>query len=119
MKDMANDGKPLLDFLNRHPFSSLSYLERIFGERILGVLLREEKDELREVLVSGSGIHLAHRKESQAVLLELRRLEIARAFALQVMGLEAVFAGLSPGFEADGEFLWQGKWWRLWVDIGG
>ena len=106
MKDSARDEKPLQDFIDRHPFSSLTYLERIFGERTISILFGEEKDELREMSVGGSGSNLAHRKESNAVLLGFRRLEIAREFALQVMGPEAVCAGLSPGFEADGEFLW-------------
>lgn len=119
MKDIASDVKPLLDFLDRHPFSSLQYLERIYGKRTLAILLGEEKKEVHEVPVGRSARHLANRKESKAVLLDLRRLEIARKFALQVMGLDAVFLGLSPGFEADGEFLWQGKWWRIWVDVGG
>ncbi|TET83213.1 MAG: hypothetical protein E3J37_05830, partial [Anaerolineales bacterium] len=119
MKDSARDEKPLQDFIDRHPFSSLAYLERIFGERTIGILFGDEKEEVREMSVGGSGPRLAHRKESSAVLLSLFRLEIAREFALQVMGPEAVCAGLSPGFEADGEFLWQGKWWRMWVDVGG
>ncbi len=119
MKDSARDEKPLQDFIDRHPFSSLTYLERIFGERTISILFGEEKGELREMSVGGSGSNLAHRKESNAVLLGFRRLEIAREFALQVMGSEAICAGLSPGFEADGEFLWQGKWWRMWVDVGG
>jgi len=98
VKDSARDEKPLQDFIDRHPFSSLTYLERIFGERTISILFGEEKGELREMAVGGPGSHLAHRKESNAVLLSLRRLEIAREFAQQGMGPEDGCAGLSPGF---------------------
>jgi hypothetical protein len=119
VKQTTGSAKPLTGFLDRHPFCSRAYLQKVFGERTLEILFGEEKVELRQASVAGSGPCLACCKESNSVLLDLHRLEVAREFALQVMGPEAVFAGLSPGFEADGEFLWQGQWWRLWVDIGG
>jgi len=109
----------LVDFLRRMPYSSRGFLDRVFGEMVVGRLLHEEGGRLRSYEVKGSGVCYADRKEPACVLLDLCRLEVARNFALEVMGEDAIRAGLSPGFEADGEFLWDNRWWRLWVDLGG
>ncbi len=112
-------GSGLVSFLRRHPFSSRAFLGRVFGERTAEVLLRREAAGLRRVEVPGVGACYADKREPEATLLGLQRFEMVRRFALDVMGPDGVRAGLSPGFHADGDFFWQDRWWRLWVDPGG
>lgn len=117
------DDEPLVGFLLRHPFASRSLLEGVFGEGALRVLLKKEADHLREVELPDIGSCYAQKDEPNATLLGSHRREMARQFVLAHMGAEAVSTGLSPGFEADGEFYCENAqgvpWWRFWVDIGG
>jgi hypothetical protein len=113
----------LVSFLRRHPFTSLCLLEGVFGKNGIQVLLDRESKGLRQVVVPGMGVCYAQKQEPDATLLGCHRREAARRFVLEGMGSEAVRSGISPGFEADGEFYWDNKegvpWWRIWVDVGG
>jgi len=113
----------LSGFLLRHPFSSRSLLESVFGEGILRVLLEHEAGQFREIDIPDLGPCYALKDEPKASLLGVQRRELARRFALTRIGCDAVRSGLSPGLEADGEFCRQDgagiQWWRIWVDIGG
>ena len=113
----------LSGFLRRHPFSSRTFLESVFGEGVLRVLLENESGQLREVDIPDLGPCCTLKDEPNASILGVHRREMARWFALTRIGSDAVRSGLSPGLEADGEFYWQDgaetQWWRIWVDIGG
>jgi hypothetical protein len=119
----STEDKILVGFLLRHPFASQSLLEGVFGLGTFRVLLEKEASHLREVVLPGLGPCYIQKDEPNATLLGSYRRAMARQFALYHMGPEAVRAGLSPGFEADGEFYWENElgipWWRVWVDIGG
>jgi len=107
----------------RHPFSSRSLLENVFGEGVLRVLLEKEAGQFREIDIPDLGPCYALKDEPNASILGVHRREVARWFVLSRIGSDAVRSGLSPGLEADGEFCWQDgagtQWWRIWVDIGG
>lgn len=114
---------PLVSFLRRHPFTSFHILEGVFGKNVMKTLLDRESKELRKVKIPGLDVFYAQKKEPDATLLGCHRREAARHFVLAGMGSEAVCSGISPGFEADGEFYWDNKdgvpWWRIWVEVGG
>jgi len=122
IRQSGTDDHPLWEFLLRHPFSSHSLLEGAFGESVVGVLLEREAGCYREVEVPSRGTCYAAREEPNTTLLGCHRWELAREFALAHMGQEAVRSGISPGFDADGEFCWANArgvpWWRIWVDMG-
>lgn len=105
--------------VRRHPFVSRRLLDEMFGRDLVSAMLAVCKGQLTMVNVKGRGICLAERSEPMSTLMNLDRAEMARWYALRVMGKEAVVASLAPGFEADGEFLWREGWWRVWVDLGG
>lgn len=109
----------LVDFLLRNPYCSCSFLERAFGEEILSSMIEDAKFKLEKVEIKGSGICYAVKKEPSSTLVNLRRIEYAREYALRIMGKKAVYASISPGYKADGEFIYRDKWWRIWVDPGG
>ena len=109
----------LVKFLERHPFSSLHLLEEVFGNGTLQYLLEEADGQLMRIHMSDMGDLLAHKEEPKCSILGQRRYAVARRFALDVMGKEALLFGMSPGFEADGEFPWAKTWMRVWVDLGG
>jgi hypothetical protein len=109
----------LWGFVRRHPFVSRSTLDALYGQDIVATLLKASEPWLRVVEAKGAGKCYGERRESLSSLMDLRRAEVARLYALRVMGREAVLASVVPGFEADGEFFWKDRWWRLWVDPGG
>ncbi len=119
----SNNDDLLSGFIIRHPFSSRSLLENVFGEGVLRVLLEKEAGQFRDVDIPDLGPCYALKDEPNASILGVHRREVARRFALTHIGSDAVRSGLSPGLEADGEFCWQDgegiQWWRIWVDIGG
>ena len=106
-------------FLDRHPFSDREFLEEVFGEKVFKYLLPEAEGRFKTETMNDLGELLAHKKEPRCILLGMRRYEVARRFAFNAMGKHAVINGMSPGFEADGEFPWNEKWIRAWVDLGG
>jgi len=109
----------IVDFLLRNPYCSVDYLCQIYGEEILPLVLDEAKSQLKIISVKSSGDCYAHKKETTSPIVDLRRVEIARNFVLNTLGKEAAFACVTPGFEADCEYLWKDIWWRVWVDPGG
>lgn len=106
-------------FVRRHPFVSRDILEELYGREVARAMLEDEKSWLTAVEVKDRGPCYAEKRERMSTLMDLGRAEIARRYALRVMGREAVMASLAPGFEADGEFFWRERWWRMWVDPGG
>ncbi len=94
-------------------------MEKSLGKLTVIHVLDESGIEFQKVHTGDNGFLYANKDEPKQTLLDIRRLEIARDFALEVMGDIPVICGLSPGPEADGEFLWDDWWWRLWVDVGG
>lgn len=106
-------------FVMRHPFVSRKLMDEVFGREIAQEMLDTADGQLIRVEVKGRGLCLADRHEPMSTLMDLDRAEMARWYVLRVMGREAVAASLAPGFEADGEFLWNERWWRVWVDPGG
>jgi hypothetical protein len=91
----------------------------LFGRAVLRAMLGQSEPWLKHVSVKGIGSCYADQGEPMSTLMDLRRAELARRYALEVMGRGAALSGLAPGFEADGEFLWKDHWWRIWVDPGG
>ena len=114
-----NDRGELWAFVRRHPFIPERTLRDLYGERIYESMLQESNPWLKKVEVKGIGCCYAEKREPMNSLLDLRRAETARRYALSVMGRGAVFSSMAPGFEADGEFYWKAHWWRIWVDPGG
>jgi hypothetical protein len=94
-------------------------LRDLLGDEFCRVMLQQSEPWLKQVEVKGVGSCFADSREPMSTLIDLRRAELARRYTLDVMGREAALAGLAPGFEADGEFLWKDQWWRIWVDPGG
>ena len=115
---MSEKGE-LWAFVRRHPFIPERTLQDLYGDDVCRAMLRESERWLKKVEVKGIGRCYAEKREPMSTLMDLRRAEIARRYALQVMGRGAVFASIAPGFEADGEFFWKEQWWRIWVDPGG
>ena len=109
----------LWEFVRRHPFVCRQTLDALYGQDIVTAMLKDAQAWLTAVEVKGKGTCIAETREPMSTLMDLERTEIARQYALGVMGKEAVMASLAPGFEADGEFLWKDRWWRMWVDPGG
>ena len=109
----------LIKFLDQYPFSTRSFMEKSLGKLTVDYVLDESGSEFQRVYTGDNGILYANKNEPKQTLLDIGRLEIAREFAFEVMGDVPVICGLSPGPEADGEFLWDDWWWRLWVDVGG
>lgn len=109
----------IVDFLLRNPYCRHKFLERVFGPDVLSSMMEEAGSRVKTVEVKGSGICYAEKKEPASSLVDLRRLELAREHAERGMGPTAVYASISPGFEADGEYYFRNKWWRIWVDPGG
>lgn len=114
-----NELEELCGFVRRHPFVSRRVLDEVYGQELVGSMLEASNGQLNRVELKGRGLCLADRHEAMATLMDVERAEMARWYVLRVMGREAVMAGLAPGFEADGEFMWKGGWWRVWVDPGG
>ena len=106
-------------FVRRHPFVSRATLDELHGRTVAEAMLEESQGWLRAIDVKGRGVCYADRGEPLGTLMDLGRAELARKYALGVMGREAVVASVAPGFEADGEFFWKDHWWRIWVDVGG
>lgn len=117
-RSMAERGE-LWELVRRHPFISRETLEALHGKDLVEAMLEESAPWLRVVEVKGLGACYADRAEPMSTLMDVRRTEAARRLALRVMGKGAGFAGVAPGFEADGEFFWRDRWWRVWVDPGG
>jgi len=115
---MAERGE-LWEFVRRHPFISRETLEALHGKDLVQAMLEESARWLKVVEVKGLGACYADRDEPMSTLMDVRRAEVARRFALRVMGKGAIFASVAPGFEADGEFFWRDHWCRVWVDPGG
>lgn len=109
----------LWDFVRRHPFISRGLLNELYSPEIAEALLDESDKWLKTIQVKRVGGCIADKKEPNALLMDLGRAEIARRYALRVMGKKALLSSVIPGFEADGELLWNDRWWRLWVDPGG
>jgi hypothetical protein len=122
MKTKSKAGKErgeLWDFVRRHPFISRNVLDELHGPDIVENMIVESEKWLKTFDVKGVGACFADRKEPNASLMDLGRAEVARRYALRVMGKQALLASVIPGFEADGELMWNDRWWRLWVDPGG
>lgn len=111
-------GVDLVSYLERNPFCSLSFLQRLFGREGLTLLLAQAGNLVRPVPVCG-GSYYALQGEPDGLLQSLRRLERVRDVVCDRLGSLAVRGGLSPGWNADLELLWQDRWWRFWVDPGG
>lgn len=114
----TTSASPLVLVLRRHPFVSRDLLVNLLGRRRLETLLAEERSRIQGVEVAGLGFCHAESNEPKATLLGLWRYHIARGYALGLMGPAAVLQGASPGIEADGEFCWRQRRWRVWVDTG-
>lgn len=109
----------LIRFLDQYPFCSRLFIEKVLGKLTVDYVLEESGIKFQKVHMGDNGILYANKGEPKQTILDTGRLKIARSFALSVMGDVPVICGLSPGPDADGEFLWDEWWWRIWVDIGG
>jgi hypothetical protein len=114
-----DDRGVLWSFVRRHPYASEGMLSELFGQTVFQSMVGRSEKWLKQVEVKGIGSCYADQREPISTLLDLRRAELARRYAHRVMGRGAALSGLAPGFEADGEFLWKDRWWRIWVDPGG
>ena len=111
------DSAALVRFLRRYPWADRQFLARVFPQALPESDLAASSD-VQVVDVAGVGRCFAVPSEPPSSLACIWRWRLARAFALETMGREAVLGGISPGFAADGEFWWQGRWWRIWADLG-
>ena len=109
----------LLALVRRHPYIDGAALDALFGDEMARAMLEASKPWMKVVEVAGAGLCYAEKREPMSTLMDRGRTAIARGYALRVMGKEALLASVAPGFEADGEFFWKERWWRLWVDPGG
>jgi len=113
------DRGELWAFVRRHPFVSERTLCDLYGADVFRAMLAQSEPWLKRVHVKGVGTCYADAREPMSALMDRTRSELARRYALQVMGRGAALSSMAPGFEADGEFFWKEHWWRVWADPGG
>lgn len=116
---MVTDKSVLVPFLRRYPWADRPFLENIFGWRTVKVMLENAGDQVRRETLPEIGECFAASGEPDFSLLDLWRIRYVRNFALEVMGVDGIMDGFAPTPLADGEFFWEGLWYRLWADIGG
>ena len=112
------NNKTLVTLLTLHPWLNAALLVEIMGEQKLSQALVIEEKQIQSVQVPDYGTCYALGDELLIGILSLRRIQMVRDFVLNVMGAETFFRGGTPTANADGEFLWEGRWYRIWGDIG-
>lgn len=107
------------ELLTLHPWLSSPLLEHYYGGKSeLLDQLHAYQNLIGKCCIPDIGDCFAVSDELQAGVLGLRRVEMVRHFVSNVMGIDTLNKGYSPTPNADGEFLWDGRWYRVWGDIG-
>lgn len=110
--------KSLEAFLLRHPWSSESQLQFVFGDIVLEEMLSGEADNIQFFDIPDIGRCYASKRDTEGGLVRIRRLNIVRNFLLSALGRDGMVKGFSPTPVADAECAAEDCWWRVWGDLG-